>query len=257
MKFKEGCHCLAADLFNPGNFFALRLYFQYHYFLLIFGKGAYLQNEIRKKIPFGWRLAFLMLSVAFALCIIVASCRNGQDGEDGRDGEVQEITIDDDGDDDGGGNDDTDDDVDDDDDDGSDDVLHRDDLDYADECPALADCVMDHCSGSADPASYYQVTHCALLNCREDYESCFGPFGEQACAYILKCLQQCLPADCVPDCIDDAGYDATMLFLEAGLCAEANCPSAFEDPLGNVGCFTGACNEPIAECCGGSLLGCM
>ena len=51
---------------------------------------------------------------------------------------------------------------------------------------------------------------------------------------------------------------ASILFTAAvGVCVEVNCPSALEDPLGSIGCFTGVCNEPVATCCGGSLLGCM
>ncbi len=201
---------------------------------------------------------FPVLFVALALGVIAVSCKDGEDGSDGSDGEVIEVNIDDDSADDDA-DDDHDDDADDDadDDDDSDEVLDRDDLDYADECPALADCVIGACNGSVDPDSYYQVAQCALSNCRDDYENCFGGFGGQACVYIMKCLQQCLPADCIDECIDGASYEAMLLFMDAGVCVEDNCPSAFEDPLANMGCFMGACNDPIAQCCGGTLLGCM
>ncbi len=210
-----------------------------------------------------WLLLILTLN-AISLALIFG-CEDGQDGAEGRDGADGEC-LDDDGqptqDDDGPNHPDDDEtsypDDDDspppaDDDDGG---LQREDLDYADECPALATCVLDHCAQFSDPDSY-ALLQCTLVDCPDDYADCFGAYGDGLCVNVLKCLEECLPGDCLDECMDAASYEALLAFAAAGVCVEENCPSALADPLSNIGCFLGACNDPIAVCCGGTIFGCM
>ncbi|NLH47095.1 MAG: hypothetical protein GX444_00680 [Myxococcales bacterium] len=209
-------------------------------------------------------LLLLVLGNFIFGAIFCFSCVDGEDGRDGRDGEVIGAADDDhDGgpddeteepDDDGGGDDDQtgDDDGTGDDDDG----LTADDLPYADDCPDLADCVVAACQATPDPDSY-ALLKCTLQNCSDPYAACFGPYGDEACVTVLKCLEACLPADCLQDCMAPASYESLLQFADAGICVEENCPEALADPLHNIGCFLGPCNAPIAVCCGGSVLGCM
>lgn len=201
--------------------------------------------------------AFLVIAlIAIILSVfIMANCEKGEDGKDGADGLVVG-GDDDDGDDDSTDDDDDladDDDLIDDDDSGP---WEKDDLPYADECPDLADCVYDNCSQHSDIASY-AFGKCSLVNCKDEYSGCHGAYGEDACVNILKCLEDCLPGDCLAGCMSTASYDALLEFMDVGICVEQNCPDAFEDPLGNIGCYINTCADPVAVCCGGSILGCM
>jgi hypothetical protein len=199
-------------------------------------------------------IVLLMLLAMLTSFAIILGC-NGQDGEDGNDGELLGAQPDDDDDNDDAVGDDDDDAVDDDDDDDAT-GFDKDDLDYAEDCPDLADCVVAGCQATPDVDSYEHL-QCVLLSCKDDYESCFGTYGTGACVNVFKCLQACLPADCLEGCLAGSSYEALLEFADAAVCVEDNCPDALEDPLGNIGCFTGVCNQPVATCCGGTLLGCM
>jgi len=211
-----------------------------------------------------WKPVFITLIFCFASFYIIVSCGppgpNGKNGPNGFNGMV--VFPFNRNDDDAGSGDDTgtlpsdDDTVTTDDDGGDDDSLTKDDLPYADQCPTLADCVVKNCQGTPDPDSY-ALLKCTLLSCKDDYASCFGAYGQGACVQILKCLEACLPADCQQECMAPASYDSLLQFADVGICVENNCPTALEDPLGNIGCFIGVCNAPVATCCGGSILGCM
>lgn len=215
--------------------------------------------------PTSKHLMLLILILNLLSLTLIFACENGEDGADGQDG-ADGVFLDDDGQDD---HDDDDPEHPDDDetehpdddspapdDDDNDDGLQREDLEYADECPGLADCVLSKCAQFSDPDSYV-LLQCTLINCSDDYAGCFGDYGDAACVNVLKCLEECLPSDCLNDCMESASYEALLQFAAAGVCVEENCPSALADPLANIGCFLGACNDPIAICCGGTIFGCM
>ncbi|MDP8222554.1 MAG: hypothetical protein P9L99_04285 [Candidatus Lernaella stagnicola] len=205
------------------------------------------------------------LVILLAILALLFACADGNDGHNGQDGQV--VYGDDDADDDASDDDtvtaDDDDATDDDnddatpgDDDDDDDGLTVDDLFYADDCPELAECVVESCQDFSDPDSY-ALLNCSLQSCPDEYDACFGPYGTGECVSVLKCLEACLPDDCLMECMAPASYDELLEFAEVGICVEDNCPDALADPLGNIGCFLGVCLDPVATCCGGTIFGCM
>lgn len=120
----------------------------------------------------------------------------------------------------------------------------------------LNECMMNSCSQLLDDASGIVIQDCILANCQASYLVCV-PLGTGSCKDILKCTQNCTTDQCSQDCMTSGSLDANLEFMELGMCMTDHCPEAFEDPMANMGCFIGDCNDPLTSCCGGSLMSCL
>lgn len=125
------------------------------------------------------------------------------------------------------------------------------DCDPLDTCSAANDCAV-----LTNPDSVAEEPHCQLTNCRTEWELCYGAFGTSDCKQAFQCIQECSSGACIRECLAGSSYEADLQLLDLALCMEANCPDAFENPMGNIGCFTGTCSAPLTTCCG-SLTGCL
>ena len=124
-------------------------------------------------------------------------------------------------------------------------------------CAQLESCVDTSCAAEAASGSDIKLAQCTLGKCKAEYEACMGPFGTGTCKDILKCAQACQDSACQQGCLKSGSYEGALQFMDVGVCLEDNCPTALQDPMGNISCIMGQCGTPLNACCGGNLMSCM